>query len=178
MGLTTLPTEARDRLAGAAFTYREVGRTAGDLPDGYHHLTRRVLIGYGHRLFTDAGDAVRRWQVQVRAGLRVSASAPAATPGAVVVLGLGIGPVRVQAPCRVVYAVDEPGRRAFAYGTLPGHPESGEEAFVVEHHDDDSVSFTVTAFSRPATRLARAAGPLGRIAQRRITARYLRSVSA
>jgi hypothetical protein len=43
------------------------------------------------------------------------------------------------------------------------------EAFVVEHHDDDAVSFTVTAFSRPATRLARIAGPLGRITQRRIT---------
>jgi uncharacterized protein (UPF0548 family) len=75
-----------------------------------------------------------------------------------------------------VYAVDEPRRRGFAYGTLPGHPENGEEAFVIEHHDDDAVSFTITAFSRPATRLARIAGPLGRIAQRRITARYLRSI--
>ena len=32
-----------------------------------------------------------------------------------------LGPVR--APCRVVYVVDEPDRRGFAYGTLPGHPE-------------------------------------------------------
>jgi len=48
---------------------------------------------------------------------------------------------------------------------------------LIEHHDDDAVSFTITAFSRPATRLARIAGPLGRLAQRRITARYLRSVS-
>ena len=178
MGLTVLPGEARERLADAALTYREVGATAGDLPTGYHHLTRRVLIGHGHRRFTEAGDAVRRWQVQVGAGLSVSASAPATTPGAVAVLGLGIGPVRFEAPCRVVYAVDEPRRRGFAYGTLPGHPETGEEAFVIEHHDDDAVSFTVTAFSRPATRLARIAGPLGRLAQRRITARYLRSVSA
>jgi uncharacterized protein (UPF0548 family) len=176
MGLTALPTEARDQLSAAGLTYREVGATAGDLPEGYHHLTRRVLIGHGHGLFTEAGNAVRRWQVQVRAGLKVSASAPAAARGAVVILGLGIGPVRFEAPCRVVYTVDEPRRRGFAYGTLPGHPESGEEAFVVEHHEDDAVSFTVTAFSRPATRLARIAGPLGRIAQRRITARYLRSV--
>ena len=176
MGLTVLPAEARDQLAAAGLTYREVGMTAGDLPEGYHHLTRRVLIGYGRQLFTDAGDAVQHWQVQVRAGLSVSASAPAAAPGAVVILGLGIGPVQFKAPCRVVYAVDEPCRRGFAYGTLPGHPESGEEAFVVEHHDDDAVSFTVTAFSRPATRLARMAGPLGPMVQRRITARYLRSV--
>jgi uncharacterized protein (UPF0548 family) len=178
MGFTILPAGARDRLAGAALTYREVGQTAGDLPEGYHHLTRRVLIGHGQQLFTETGDAVRHWQVQVRAGLRVSASVPAAAPGAAVVLGLGIGPMRVRAPCRVVYTVDEPRRQGFAYGTLPGHPESGEEAFVIEHHGDDTVSFTITAFSRPATRLARIAGPLGRTAQRRITARYLRSLAS
>jgi uncharacterized protein (UPF0548 family) len=176
MGLTMLAPEARDRLTAAGLTYREVGATAGDLPDGYHHLSRRVLLGHGHQLFTGAGEAVLQWQVQVRAGLRVSVSSPVATPGAALILGLGIGPLRVEAPGRVVYAVDEPRRRGFAYGTLPGHPESGEEAFVVEHHHDDTVSFTITAFSRPATRLARLAGPLERIAQRRITARYLRSL--
>jgi uncharacterized protein (UPF0548 family) len=62
-----LPVEVCDRLAAAGLTYREVGGTAGDLPAGYHHLTRRVPIGYGHQLFTDAGNAVRQWQVQVRA---------------------------------------------------------------------------------------------------------------
>ena len=65
MGLTVLPTEAWDRLSAAGLTYREVGATAGDLPEGYHHLTHRVLIGYGHQLFTEAGNAVRRWQVQL-----------------------------------------------------------------------------------------------------------------
>ncbi|HVB41858.1 MAG TPA: DUF1990 domain-containing protein [Streptosporangiaceae bacterium] len=92
-------------------------------------------------------------------------------------VGLGIGSLRLQAPCRVVYAADEPRRTGFAYGTLAGHPESGEEAFLVEHHDDDSVTFTVTAFSRPATRLARIAGPFAAVIQRQIAARYLRSLA-
>lgn len=116
-----------------------------------------------------------RWQVQLGAGLEVSASAPIAVAGAVLILGLGIGSLRLQAPCRVVYVVDEPRRRGFAYGTLAGHPESGEEAFMVEHHADDTVSFTVTAFSKPATRLAKLAGPLGTTVQGWITARYLRA---
>jgi len=171
-----LPVETRDRLAQAELTYREVGRTAGNLPAGYHHLNQRVSIGHGLQLFTDAGNAVLRWQVQVRAGLQVSVSSPAAVPGTVLILGLGIGRLRLDAPCRVVYAVDEPRRRGFAYGTLAGHPESGEEAFMIEHHDDGTVSFAITAFSRPSTRPARIAGPLGRIVQRRITARYLRSL--
>jgi uncharacterized protein (UPF0548 family) len=176
MGLTGLPIEVRDRLAGAGLTYREAGATAGDLPAGYHQFTRSRPIGYGHQLFAAAGDAVRDWQVQPGAGLQVSASSPTAVAGTVLLLGLGIGSLRLRAPCRVVYAVDEPRRRGFAYGTLAGHPESGEEAFMIEHHDDDSVSFTITAFSRPATRLAKIAGPLGAVVQRQITAAYLRSL--
>jgi uncharacterized protein (UPF0548 family) len=133
--------------------------------------------GYGHQLFAAAGDAARQWQVQLEAGLQVSASSPTAMAGTVLLLGLEIGSLRLRAPCRVVYAVDEPRRRGFAYGTLAGHPESGEEAFMIEHHDDDSVSFRITAFSRPATRLATIAGPLGAVVQRQITAAYLRSLA-
>jgi uncharacterized protein (UPF0548 family) len=73
--------------------------------------------------------------------------------------------------------VDEPNRQGFAHGTLPGHPESGEEAFVVERADDDTVSLSVIAFSTPASDLAKLAGPLGRLAQRRMTVRYLRSLA-
>jgi uncharacterized protein (UPF0548 family) len=156
-----LPTDVCDRLASAELTYQEVGATAGGLPAGYHQFARSVPIGNGRLVFIRAADAVCGWQVQLGAGLRVSASAQTAAAGAVVILGLGIGPFRLQAPCRVVYTVDEPRRRSFAYGTLAGHPESGEEAFVIEHHDDDMVSFKVTAFSRPATRLAKIAGPVG-----------------
>jgi uncharacterized protein (UPF0548 family) len=175
-GLTTMSATTRDRLTEAGFTYSEVGATAGQLPAGYHHLTRRVVIGRGHQVFAVAASDVAGWQVQLRAGLTVSTSAPTAIPGTVAVLGLGAGPLRVSAPCRVVYAVDEPRRQGFAYGTLPSHPESGEEAFVVEHHDDDTVSFTIMAFSRPSTVIARIAGPAGRFAQRWTTTRYLRSL--
>jgi uncharacterized protein (UPF0548 family) len=121
-----LPIETRNRLAEAELTYREVGRTAGNLPAGYHHLNQRVLVGHGLQLFTDAGNAVLRWQVQIRAGLQVSVSSPAAAPGAVVILGLRIGLLRLDAPCRVVYAVDEPRRRGFAYGTWPGTRKAGK----------------------------------------------------
>src|SRR5262249_31268900 len=154
MALTIMPAATRDRLAESRLTYSEVGATAGELPARHHHLTRRVMIGRGPQVFADAAADVAGWQVQLRAGLTVSASAPTATPGTVAVLSLGVGPLRLGAPCRVVYAVDEPRRQGFAYGTLPGHPESGEEAFIVEHHGDDTVSFTITAFSRPSSAIA------------------------
>ena len=72
--------------------------------------------------------------------------------------------------------IDEPSRRGFAYGTLPGHPESGEEAFIVEIDEADEVWFTVRAFTRPATLLARVSGPLGRGAQRLMAGRYTRAM--
>jgi uncharacterized protein (UPF0548 family) len=176
MELTTMPDRTRNRLADAALTYSEVGATVSELPTGYHHLRRRVLIGRGQQAFADAVADVASWQVQLRAGLTVTASAPNAIPGAVAVLGLGVGPLRLGAPCRVVYTVAEPRRRGFAYGTLPGHPESGEEAFIVEYHGDDSVSFTITAFSKPSTVIAKIAGPAGRLIQNWTTTRYLRSL--
>jgi uncharacterized protein (UPF0548 family) len=176
MTATRLAADVRDRLADAELTYPEVGATTGDLPNGYHHLLRRVPIGRGRRLFIQAGEAVQTWQVQISAGLRVSASSPVAVQGTVLILGLGIGRLQLSAPCRVVYAVDEPRRRGFAYGTLTGHPECGEEAFVVEHHDNDAVSFRITAFSRPSTRLAKFTGPLGRYVQDQVTNRYLRAL--
>jgi uncharacterized protein (UPF0548 family) len=178
MGVTTMSAETRDRLAEARLTYSEVGATAGPLPARYHHLTRHVVIGRGQQVFADAAADIAAWQVQLRAGLTVSASAPTAIPDAVAVLCVGVGPLRLCAPCRVVYALDQPRRRGFAYGTLPGHPECGEEAFIVEHHDDDTVSFTITAFSRPSTAIARLAGPGGRVIQAWITARYLRSLQS
>jgi uncharacterized protein (UPF0548 family) len=79
----------------------------------------------------------------------------------------------MRAPCRVIYTITEPQRRGFAYGTLPGHPESGEEAFTISLRDDGLVVFMITAFSRPATIAARAAGPVGLLIQQHFTQSYL-----
>ena len=62
--------------------------------------------------------------------------------------------------CAVVWALDEPRRRGFAYGTLPGHPECGEESFLIEWDDQDEVWLTITVFSVGATWYTRAVGPL------------------
>jgi uncharacterized protein (UPF0548 family) len=86
--------------------------------------------------------------------------------------------VGVVVPCRVVYVINEPSRSGFAYGTLPGHPEKGEEAFVVELSTDGQVHLVIRAFSRPATLLARAGGPLTRAIQELITERYVRALRA
>ncbi|BDZ50930.1 hypothetical protein GCM10025867_31710 [Frondihabitans sucicola] len=75
---------------------------------------------------------------------------------------------------RVVYVIDEPTRKGFAYGTLEGHPESGEESWVIDQTDDGSVWLTVRAFSRPANWKWRLVSPFLRAQQNKFTQRYLR----
>ena len=116
-------------LAARPLTYTEVGATAGPLPAGYHHVQKSAAIGRGRRRFEEAAEKGMRWGMLRGAGLRVEATSEVAAVGSEVIVHLG--PVR--APCRVVYVVDEPDRRGFAYGTLPGHAESGEELFVVRY---------------------------------------------
>jgi uncharacterized protein (UPF0548 family) len=94
-------------------------------------------------------------------------------PGDSALLGIGFG---IKFPVRVIYVVDEPRRKGFAYGTLPGHPEDGEESWIIEHRDDDSVWIVVRAFSRPSHWYLRLATPLLRLQQRRLTNRYLRAL--
>lgn len=98
-------------------------------------------------------------------------------PGDSAVLRIPFGPFRVSAPARVVYVVDELARKGFAYGTLPGHPESGEEAFVVEQTEDGSVWLEISAFSRPANFGWWLVYPVLRISQMLYTRRYFDSLS-
>jgi uncharacterized protein (UPF0548 family) len=160
-------------LAALPLTYAEVGATAGRLPGGYHHVQESAAIGRGRRRFEEAADEGMRWGMLRGAGLRVEPTSEVAAVGSEVIVHLG--PVR--APCRVVYVVDEPDRRGFAYGTLPGHAESGEERFVVRYDPaTDEVYAQIVAFSRHATWWSRLGSPVTSVAQRVITNRYLRAL--
>lgn len=160
-----------------ALTYPEVGATAGELPTGYRHVRRSRGIGVGADRFRTAADRLMGWEMHRGAGLGVDATTVRAEVGSVVVLRTRVGPLRVVAPCRVVAMIDEPRRRGFAYGTLPGHPEIGEESFVVTL-EGDRVLLRITAFSRPGRWWVRLGGPVGRRVQDRITDRYVAALAA
>ena len=88
----------------------------------------------------------------------------------VAVMGRAIGMWWLNA-CRIVYAVDESGpisKFGFAYGTVPGHVESGEERFLIEwDQKTDSVSYDILAFSKPNHFLTRLGYPVVRRMQQR-----------
>ncbi|MET8115670.1 DUF1990 family protein [Streptomyces prasinus] len=148
-------------MSSADFTYDHVGATRepGSCPPGFHPLHVRTRLGEGEAVFRQGSEALLTWELHRAMGVGFDASADRAAPGVDVTLTLaGV----VRAPCRVVWTVEEHRRAGWAYGTLPGHPECGEESFVVDRTGDGTVWLTVSAFSRPARWYARAAGPAAR----------------
>jgi uncharacterized protein (UPF0548 family) len=161
-----------ERGASASLTYGEVGATrAGALPHGYTH--DRYRLDLEPESFARACDGLRAWQAHLGAGIDVYPRDAPLHVGTDVIVAARAGPLHALAPCRVVYVVDEADRFGFAYGTLPGHPERGEEAFVVERDAGGDTTFTIVAFSRPAELLARLGKPVARTIQRRTTHAYL-----
>ena len=174
MGLNTTGS-----LTGAdTVTYAEVGASAYlPLPHGYDHMRYRTRLPDG--CFETAVEFVQTFAVHRAAGIGMLTSAPRAIKGERVTVSLGIGRLRVQAPCQVVAVFDTKDWRGWAYGTLPGHPERGEEAFLVARAKDGAVWFEVRAFSRPArwfTRLGEPLIPLGQRAYAWNLARALRKL--
>ena len=160
-------------LAALPLTYSDVGATAGTLPAGYHHVQKTAVIGRGRQRYEDAAAAGMRWGMLRGAGVKVRATTEVAAVGSEVIVGIG----PVQAPCRVVYVVDEPDQRGFAYGTLPGHAESGEELFLVRYDPaTENVYAVVTAFSRHAMWWSRLASPITSLVQTAVTTRYLKAL--
>ncbi|MBA3503939.1 MAG: DUF1990 domain-containing protein [Myxococcota bacterium] len=149
------------------FTYEAVGHTRDEqTPRGYAIDHNRVRLGSGAQTFTSAQAQVRAWRMFPP----WTAIAPLATPieeGRVLAVLVNAFGVWFKNAARIVYVIDEPGRFGFAYGTLPGHAERGEERFLVEHLADDSVWYDVRAFSQPRYWGARLAYPITRMLQKR-----------
>jgi len=142
-------------------------RWAGQAPEGFDLDHNRELLGAGAATFAAACDAIRSWR------MFPAPLAWAEPPGVPIAAGELVGMVAHAVglwwlnATRIVYVIDEPRRSGFAYGTLPGHVERGEERFSVEWLDDDTVWYDLLAFSRPRYWGARLARPVARMLQRR-----------
>lgn len=152
------------------FSYPEVGQSRSGTPAGYDLDHNRVRLGEGPAVFEAACAALRRWEMFPGPWTRIEpADTPIVEGNVVAMVAQTLGVWWLNA-CRIVYVLDEtePVRRfGFAYGTLTGHVECGEERFSVELLADASVWYDVRAFSRPRYWPVRLAYPLVRRIQRR-----------
>lgn len=153
------------------FSYSAVGATALTPPTGYVVDRTRIKLGVGQSVFDSAKVALQRWQQFQLGWVEMWSRDASLEPGqVVVVMGWAMGLWWLNA-CRIVYTVDESGpitKFGFAYGTLPGHVESGEERFLIEwDRETDTVWYDILAFSRPKHVLTRLGYPLVRRLQKR-----------
>ncbi|WP_336086175.1 DUF1990 family protein [Nocardia sp. SSK8] len=168
-------------------TYNRPGVTApaeGDwtavLP-GYRRFSVTIPLGYGEELWQRVRVAVLDWEIKQRSGFRVEAAdgsgSTTAREGGRYWIVARVGPLRVAEPALVVAVVDTPDRCGFAYGTLAGHPVSGEEAFIVHRDSDGGVHLTLRSVTAAAPHgLWRKAFPVLLLAQRWYRRRYLRAL--
>jgi uncharacterized protein (UPF0548 family) len=157
----------------AAGSTRPADVTWTPLP-GWRGYERTVVTGAGAAHWAAVSAEVLAWGVKTRSGFAVEPTGRVA-PDAEPWLVAAVGPFRVREPVRVVAVVTAPDRCGFAYGTLPGHPVSGEEAFVVSRAADGTVSLTLRSLTRPAPGRWRPVFPVLLVAQAVYRRRYLRA---
>ncbi len=160
-------------------SYDAAGATRGDdWPAGFNHDRNSVRLGSGEEVFAKAAAGLRAWRMFPAGWTEIVPAGAAQREGECVALLIRTCGVWWLNAARIVYEVDESGggvkrRIGFAYGTLPGHVERGEERFTVAWLDDDSVHYELHAFSRPRHWLVRLAKLVARALQRRFVRQSL-----
>ncbi len=148
-------------------TYAEKGATATTPPANYVVDRIRVRLGEGEQVFRRAKIGLEGWRQFDLGWLKAfPTNTPIRAGEVVAVVARTLGVYSLNA-ARIVYVTDEPRRFGFAYGTLPGHVERGEERFLVEMAADDSVWYDIQAFSQPKHMLTKIGYPFVRRLQKR-----------
>jgi uncharacterized protein (UPF0548 family) len=148
-----------------------VTRVGGPTPRGFDRDQNRQRLGVGEAVFDAARSAIRAWRMFPRPLATIEPAGIPIVEGETAVVLVRLFGVWFINSARIVYVIDEPRRFGFAYGTLPGHAERGEERFLVEWLNDDSVWYDLDAVSRPRYWAAQLAYPLTRRIQRRFARR-------
>ena len=162
------------------FNYPEVCATREfPLPGGYNIDRNSIRLGYGEATYDRAVAAVRGLHMWDFHWVQLCwPTTPIAVGSILATLTRQWGCWYLNG-CRIVYLIDEgaPARRfGFAYGTVDGHVEYGEERFLVEWREDNSVWYEILAFSCPAYWLMKLGYPLVRRLQKRFAADSLRAM--
>ncbi|MGO1411976.1 MULTISPECIES: DUF1990 family protein [unclassified Microbacterium] len=143
--------------------------------DGHVRSEVSAVVGQGDAVWSRVSRDVLRWKVKTRSGFTVGGDEPA-KPGVRLTITFRILGITIREPVEVVDVHASPTRVGFSYRTLPGHPVSGEEAFIVSRVGDEVV-LTVRSLTKPSPQQPwRAMFPALRVAQLVVRRRYLRAL--
>lgn len=157
-------------LREAPFSYASeyVGATSRPAaPPGYDHDFNQAQLGHGVACLEAAKAGIKAWAMFPDSWTRLYPWPASIEEGMVVLVLFRLFGLWWINSCRIVYTFEEDHLFGFAYGTLPGHVERGEERFWVEMEEGGTVWYRIRAFSRPAMWLTKISYPLARRFQRR-----------
>jgi uncharacterized protein (UPF0548 family) len=142
---------------------------------GFRVWEKSAELGRGEEVWRWASHEVLNWGIKTRSGFTVTPDERVAAGDRPIIMAHPFG-LAVREAVEVVEVVETSDRVGFAYRTLPGHPVSGEEAFIVQR-DGEAVILTVRSLTRAGTQWGwRTAYPALLMAQRVARRRYLRAL--
>lgn len=145
---------------GLDVTYDDVGASFSTVcPTGYRPGSFERRIGNGAETFARAVVGLRTWRAHQTKWTTTFPRSRSIVAGESLIVLIGSRALSIAAPCRIVSVVDDEDVVGFAYGTLPGHPEQGEESFQICRSEDGAVIFKISPFSRPRSNIVKLAGP-------------------
>jgi uncharacterized protein (UPF0548 family) len=130
-------------------------------------------LGNSEGTFDRAVGALKAWRPHQTRWTTIFPEFQSIVAGETVIVMIGSNTLSIAAPCRIVRVIDNEDRFGFAYGTLPGHPEKGEESFRITRSSEGAVNFAIKSFSRPQSNAVRLASPISQLIQSRVTKLYL-----
>ncbi|RNE49175.1 DUF1990 domain-containing protein [Corynebacterium alimapuense] len=133
------------------------------LDDSWAITDHSAVLGHGTECFSAAATRLTDWRAHEHAGVKVSREG--------LLVRLTFGPT--MSPCLILHEESTPDRHVLVYGTLPGHVECGEEAFIIDLADSGEVTGRCVAFSQHSWWLARLGSPVAHAVQKWATRRYV-----
>jgi uncharacterized protein (UPF0548 family) len=164
------------RARAAKLSYAHVGSTL--VPGSVRGASDRSFVQELDGSLAAATATLRDWAAHRGIGGRPHPTDAPLEVGTTLLVVAAVGPFEMAVPDRIVAVVDEPTRFGFAYGSLVGHAEAGEELFLAEQTSPGRLRLTVRVQARPATVLARIGGPVVTVLQRVAARRYLAAWAA
>jgi uncharacterized protein (UPF0548 family) len=154
------------------YNYKAIYGTQSPPVKGFDNDHNFIVLGSGEAVWQSAKQALQNWAQFPKPWTDIEPKAPL-QQGEVVAVLFRIFGIWFINSARIVYTIDESKRYGFAYGTLPGHVEKGEECFWIERNEQGEVSYHIRAFSQPAYWLVWLGYPAARYFQRQFVKQSL-----
>ncbi len=152
---------------GAFFNYQEQLGTKHKTLNGYDNDHSSILLGQGINVWDKAKSALNNWQQFPSGWTKIYTNDTSIKEGNTVLVLFKLFGLWWWNAARIVYLIDEKNRYGYAYGTLHGHVERGEECFWIDRDESGNVYYHIKAFSKPAFWGARLFYPMARMYQRK-----------